>query len=46
MNQLTKKDVPSIKVGEDLKFLHLANHRHENLFTAPIMIGGQCCPLT
>jgi len=24
----------------DAKFLHLANHRHENLFDAPIMIGG------
>ena len=22
------------------KFLHVANHRHENLFSAPIMIGG------
>jgi len=22
------------------KFLHIANHRHENLFQAPIMIGG------
>ena len=22
------------------KFIHLANHRHENLFNAPVMIGG------
>lgn len=26
--------------ASDLKFLHIANHRHENLFQAPIMIGG------
>jgi len=25
---------------KDIKFLHVANHRHENLFQAPIMIGG------
>ena len=27
-------------VRQELKFLHVANHRHEGLFNVPIMIGG------
>lgn len=29
-----------MNIPENPKFLHVANHRHENLFQAPIMIGG------
>lgn len=36
-----KKGGQSPIFGTDkINFIHLANHRHENLFNVPIMIGG------
>jgi len=44
MKKSIKGDSPVVmgaeQIPENPRFLHVANHRHENLFQAPIMIGG------